>query len=303
MIPPSPMLAPSEPLDWDELSPTKYYYFQPKLDGIRCKFHRGVPYTRTGKLIPNQQLANSLRDCYLSSPYNGMDLDGELLLWNPVTKWYCPFNTIQSVVMSRKRMNMVEAQDWVYMVFDWYDSTPPFGRTFERRAGVLWSCNQGKPWKDKICLVKTGYGNVANVRAQADTFVEIGYEGAMLRLPNSPYKCGRVTERENYLRKIVEWVRDEAIVIEKRELQHNIDTSCKRIENLHPGDTLGTLLVKSARFGEFEIGTGFTAAQRKEFWHDPSTVGRRLVYKYRPNHIKDKPCPAVFVGWRAEGEE
>lgn len=298
MTPPSPMLAPSEPLDWDELSPTKYYYFQPKLDGIRCKFHRGVPYTRTGKLIPNQQLANSLRDCYLSSPYNGMDLDGELLLWNPVTKWYCPFNTIQSVVMSRKRMNMVEAQDWVYVVFDYHTLVD-----FVYRINDLRKANGAQPWRNRILLVDT----IMCLKHEGQNYVEylskLGYEGAMLRLPNSPYKCGRVTRRENYLRKIVEWVRDEAIVLEKRELQHNIDTSCKRVENLHPGDTLGTLLVKSEKFGVFEIGTGFTAAQRAEFWHDPSTVGRRLVYKYRPNHMKDKPCPGVFVGWRAEGEE
>jgi len=299
MIPPSPMLAPSEPLDWDELSPTKYYYFQPKLDGIRCKFHRGVPYTRTGKLIPNQQLANSLQDCYLSSPYNGMDLDGELLLWNPVTKWYCPFNTIQSVVMSRKRMNMVEAQDWVYVVFDYYHPED----WFCDRINTLRPANDRKPWQNRIMLVETSLEYPQHGRTTVDTFLDVGYEGAMLRDPYSPYKCGRVTRRENYLRKIVEWVRDEAVVLEKRELQHNIDTSCKRVENLHPGDTLGTLLVKSEKFGEFEIGTGFTAAQRKEFWHDPSTVGRRLVYKYRPNHMKDKPCPGVFVGWRAEGEE
>lgn len=293
MNPPSPMLAPTEPLRWEELDLTKSYAIQPKLDGIRCKFHRGVPYTRTGKLIPNQQLANSLRDCYLSSPYAGLDLDGELLLWNPVTKWYKPFNVIQSVVMSSKRMNMVDAQDWVYMVFD-HDSPSHFSA----RIGKLWTNPDG--WQNRIKLVETVEAidkDDAQFLCTANAIA--GYEGSIIRRLDSPYKHGRVTCREGYLRKVVEWVRDEAQVMDCVELRENIDTSCKREENMFPANKLGALVVGHPKFGVFEIGTGFDAEQRQRYWRERETlIGRRLTFKYRPSHIKNKPCPAVFVGWR-----
>lgn len=298
-LPPKPMLAPTEPLRWDELDPTRTYAIQPKLDGIRCKFHRGMPYTRSGKLIPNQQLANSLRDCYLSSPYNGLDLDGELLLWNPVTRWYKPFNEIQSVVMSSKRMNMVDAQDWIYMVFD-HDGPA----SFEQRYFVDLMRHPGG-WQNRIQLVETMTAfNEVDLRFQDMWHNTLGYEGSIIRRLDSPYKHGRVTCREGYLRKVVEWVRDEATVVGTIELRENIDTSCKREENMFPANRLGALVVWHPKFGSFEIGTGFDAEQRERYWRERDTLpGQRLTFKYRPSHIKNKPCPAVFVGWRTEDNE
>lgn len=298
MSPPSPMLAPTEPLRWDELDPARTYAIQPKLDGIRCKFHRGVPYTRSGKLIPNTQLANSLRDCYLSSPYAGLDLDGELLLWNPVTKWYKPFNVIQSVVMSSKRMSMVDAQDWIYAVFD-HDGEG----SFERRYFVdLMRFPDG--WQNRIKLVPTwiSYKITESLSEMSEKITSQGYEGSIIRRLDSPYKHGRVTVREGYLRKVVEWVRDEATVVGVVELMENWDTSCTRKENLVPAGKLGALVVKHSKFGEFDIGTGFDAEQRERYWRE-KPIGKRLTFKYRPSHIKNKPCPAVFVGWRTEDNE
>lgn len=293
MTPPKPMLAPTEPLRWEELDPTKSYAIQPKLDGIRCKFHRGVPYTRSGKLIPNRELAKALTDCYLQSPYNGLDLDGELLLWNPIEHKYKTFNEIQSVVMSSRRVSMVDAQDWRYMVFD-HDALG----SFAERIKVL-NDTSIYSFHNKILPVPTLWRyNIAGLQEVAENFT-VCYEGSIIRRLDSPYKHGRVTVREGYLRKVVEWVRDEARVVHVVELRENIDTSCKRQENMFPANKLGALVVEHPRFGKFEIGTGFNAEQRQRYWDERfSLIGKTLTFKYRPAHMKDKPCPAVFVGWR-----
>lgn len=292
MTPPKPMLAPTEPLRWEELDPTKSYAIQPKLDGIRCKFHRGVPYTRSGKLIPNRELAKALTDCYLSSPYAGLDLDGELLLWSPIEHKYKTFNEIQSVVMSSRRMGMVNEQDWRYMVFD-YDGPATFGMRYAALMRII------AEQHDRIQIVETWTSYVDGLREKSVELNNAGFEGSIIRRLDSPYKHGRVTCREGYLRKVVEWVRDEARVVSMIELRENIDTSCKRQENMFPANKLGALVVEHPRFGEFEIGTGFDAEQRQRYWREREDfLGKTLTFKYRPAHMKDKPCPAVFVGWR-----
>lgn len=189
---------------------------------------------------------------------------------------------------------MVDAQDWIYTVFD-HDGTG----LFESRYFVnLMRHPEG--WQNRIKLVETMVAfNEVDLKFQDMRHTTLGYEGSIIRRLDSPYKHGRVTCREGYLRKVVEWVRDEAVVVGTIELRENWDTSCTRKENMVPADRLGALAVVHPTFGLFEIGTGFDAEQRQRYWRERDDLnGRRLTFKYRPSHIKNKPCPAVFVGWR-----
>jgi DNA ligase-1 len=63
---------------------------------------------------------------------------------------------------------------------------------------------------------------------------------------------------------------------------------------------MGTLVVRDLDTNvEFEIGTGFTAAHRQEFWEQTtSVVGRIVKYKHFPHGAKDKPRHPVFLGFR-----
>jgi DNA ligase-1 len=49
---------------------------------------------------------------------------------------------------------------------------------------------------------------------------------------------------------------------------------------------------------EFEIGTGFTEADRRELWVAPP-IGNLVKYKYFAYGVKDKPRHPVFLGFRS----
>lgn len=298
-----PMLATPLP---DVLDLNYAYLVQPKYDGIRIKYDAGIPRTRTGKTIPNLTIAQIMRELYAGSPFHGLDIDGELLLWNSETKWFDPFNTIQSVVMAHKRgMHKNEAQSLVYVVFDVADQ-----RSYRERLALLrerfgdgqdrW---MNRFWLsptigiDKSTLKQYGQGKLLEL---CDQFISEGYEGAIIRRADALYKHGRATHE---LYKYVQWQRAEAVVIGMTELAINLDTSTSRAENKVPADMMGTLIVRSTEFGEFEIGTGFTVQQRKEMWTTDKPIGRTITFKYKPAHMKDKPCPAVFVGFRGKEDD
>jgi len=66
---------------------------------------------------------------------------------------------------------------------------------------------------------------------------------------------------------------------------------------------MGTLIVRDIKTGvEFEIGTGFTAADRESIWFDyldyPRAKWPLVKYKHFPSGAKDKPRHPVFLGWR-----
>jgi DNA ligase-1 len=151
-------------------------------------------------------------------------------------------------------------------------------------------------------------------------WVGLGYEGVILRKPDSPYKHGRSTLKEGYLLKLKRFVDGEAVVIGVTELMHN-ENEAKTNElgrtarshkkaGLVGAGVMGTLVVRDTKTGvEFEIGTGFTAQDRAAIWQereykdDPEVnyfapIGRLAKYKHFPVGAKDKPRHPVFLGWR-----
>jgi DNA ligase-1 len=62
---------------------------------------------------------------------------------------------------------------------------------------------------------------------------------------------------------------------------------------------MGALRVKDIHTGvEFELGTGFTDAD-KEWWWDDSKLGLTVKYKFFPVGVKDKPRHPVYLGLRS----
>jgi DNA ligase-1 len=152
--------------------------------------------------------------------------------------------------------------------------------------------------------------NQAELDAFEEKCVQEGYEGAMIRTPDSPYKCGRSTEREGWLLKIKRFVDAEAEIIGFDELQHNENAATEnafgRTERkggqagLVAGGTLGALRVRDVKTGvEFGVGSGFDAATRAEIWaHQAEYLGKLIVYKCQPYGVKDKPRFPIFKGFR-----
>jgi DNA ligase-1 len=137
-----------------------------------------------------------------------------------------------------------------------------------------------------------------------------GFEGVMLRRPSASYKFGRSTLKEQTLIKVKVFQDAEATVVGMTEEMRNdneattdargytIRSSHK--ENLVGKGRMGTLVVRNLDDGvEFEIGSGFDAQQRLEFWQQAKDViGRVVKFKHFPHGAKDKPRHPIFLGFR-----
>ena len=278
-----PMLAATIP---DGASLTYPLIISQKLDGVRCLVKDGVVLSRNLKPIPNKYVQKLFK--------HAEGVDGELIIGAPYGEGV--FNTTSSGVMS------VEGKPDVRLfVFDNY--TSPLLPYEERMAEVV------KYESSRIIML--AYQTVKNrtslLRIEKK-YLELGYEGAMLRNPKAPYKYGRSTLKEGALMKLKQFEDSEAEVLELSPLMTNTNVAKRdalgalRRNNMKAGmvpqDTLGRMLVKDLKTGvEFHIGSGFTAAQRKAIW-DTRPIGSIVKYKYQARGVKDKPRFPVFLGFR-----
>ena len=146
--------------------------------------------------------------------------------------------------------------------------------------------------------------------AYEEEALQEGYEGVMLRTPESPYKGGRSTLKQGYLVAIKRFEDAEAEIIGYEEKLHNANKLqkdelgyAKRSSskaNLVPMDTLGALVVKDLKTGViFNIGTGLDAALCRWIWANRKKCLHKIVtYTYQVTGTKDKPRIPSFKGFR-----
>ena len=263
---------------------------QPKFDGIRVCKQNGVALSGQLKPVPNRHLAAAIEQ------YCPDNIDAEF--WWPEVK----FEEIQSVFRSYDKPL---PEGWRLQVFDLMDNKLT---ARERNDKLL---------MDKITLpdfCHIPYTALCHQIAQIEFYeseaLEDNYEGIMLRHANGAYKFGRSTLREQCLMKRKPFVDDEALVVGFTEREHNDnpqDTNERGLsfrssskEGKRPAGDLGALTVSHAKFGTFNIGTGFSAEQRKEIWTNREKYLHKLVtFKFQLNHVKIAPCPAVFKAFRS----
>lgn len=270
-------------------------YAAPKYDGIRAMVIDGVVVSRNLKPIPNkhvQKLFGKLANT-----------DGELIVGEP-TAHDC-FRVTTSGVMS------VEGKpDVRFYVFDTF-TDPTF------KWGVRYA--NAKPRvavnKHAIMVPHKLVSCIADIETLEREWLEQGYEGVMLRSPSGPYKYGRSTEREGYLLKLKRFEHGEALVLGCEEQMANNNVATKdalgRTErsshkaNKSGKGTLGALVVEDIVTGAvFNIGTGFSDAERASIWaaRDLTIVGKLVRYKYFPSGSKDLPRFPTWDGWRSPAD-
>jgi DNA ligase-1 len=278
--------------DKDELHKLSYPLLaSPKLDGIRAVVLNGQLVSRTLKPIPNK----FIREALSHPQYEG--LDGELIVGSPTDPdIYLKTN---SAVMS------VEGEpSFMYYVFDRHDMQAPFS---ERLSSLDYHTHAECP------ITVLGHVDIFNEKdliAYQEWCLEQNYEGVMLRKPSASYKYGRSTLKEQTLVKLKVFDDGEATVVGMTEEMHNANEATTNAlghteRSSHQANKvgkgrMGTLVVRDLDNGiEFEIGTGFTAQHRQEFWTQASDViGRVVKYKFFAHGVKTKPRHPVFLGFR-----
>lgn len=283
-----------------------------KLDGVRCTVQNGKLLSRTLKPIPNK----AIQKLFSKIPQG---LDGELIYGDPVAP-DCYRNTV-SVVMSEDK----PADGITFYIFDqrvgtargFFDRYHDLVHLVPRLEGGFAHYKDGVMDVPRQRGIKLLPHKVIVCRAFLDVFESVavgqGHEGVMVRSMNGPYKEGRSTQREGYLLKIKRFADSEAVVLGVTELMHNANEAktnelgrtarSSHKEGKVGTGTLGALCVRDVKTGvEFEIGTGFTAAERADLWaaraHNFGVIGRLAKYKYFATGSKDKPRFPVFLGWR-----
>lgn len=274
-----------------ELDKIKFPVFvSPKLDGVRAVVIDGVVYSRSLKPIPNK----FVQALFGSKEYNG--LDGELIVGSP-TDPHC-FSNTTSGVMSKEGDPKVN-----YYVFD--NFTCPLLSWFDRFKGT--------PKHDCIKIVPQYHCiNLDEVLEKEQEFLLQGYEGAIIRDPNSPYKFGRSTVKEGYLLKLKRYYDSEAVVIGVDVLLSNTnEAKVNELGKLERSNhksgmveqpMIGAIRVRDLKTEQvFNIGSGFSEQQRREFYEDPDKIlGKIVKYKYFPVGVKELPRHPVFLGIRDE---
>jgi DNA ligase-1 len=280
----------------DDLGSLRYpLYASPKYDGIRCVILNGVATSRSLKPIPNRFIQSILARHDL----NG--LDGELMVNGN-------FQDVTSGIMSGDG-----EPDFTFWVFD--DCTNPeewfLARDDRAHRRVLLIDHPRIRYVEQRRI---------NERSQLDEFFQAnlaaGYEGVMVRSPGGRYKYGRSTLKEGILLKLKPFEDAEAVVVGFEERMHNgneaTTNALGRTERsshkagLVPMGTLGALIVKNDELWPgrtFNIGTGFTDAQRQHIWdRREAFTGALAKFKFQAIGTKDVPRIPVFLGWRQPGD-
>lgn len=252
----------------------------PKLDGIRALVYHGALVSRSLKPIPNAEAQAT----FSKLPHGW---DGELIVGDPAAK-DC-FQRTTSQVMSRD--GGIESMR--FFVFDDFSMGGGHG---ERMRKVLPS----------YALKHETLLSAAEVEGYETSMLRRGYEGIMLRNPYAPYKYGRSTMREQGLMKLKRFADSEARVVGMEELMHNANEAfigelgqTKRSSHKAGQQGMGILgaLVVQWKGKRFNIGTGFTAKQRKLYWKT-GCVDMIVKFKYLEVGMKDLPRHPVFLGFR-----
>lgn len=292
MIP--PMLALKQPPKmtdeewWSHIEKNLPLYIQPKYDGIRCLIDEdGYARSRTLKLIRNKHIFNSLNQLATASHVRGQD--GEILTFTFGV--IDNFNSVSSKVMSEEGKT-----SFMFKQFDYWNRDYTF-QQLENSDAI-----------DNTEFCKT----IAEIKGYESLNIEKGFEGSILRRPDSPYKSGRVTLKEFYLVALKSFVDSEATIVGIEEQMENTNPQTtnllglaqrsSHLSGMKGNGTLGALVCKHPDFEQtFKLGTGFTDKQREEMYinFEEKYIGKLAKFKYQANRTnKDKPISPVFLGIR-----
>lgn len=169
-----------------------------KLDGLRCYITKDGSYSRNGKQwVATKFIEESLQPFFESYP--DVVLDGEI--YNH--KYKDNFNKIVSLA---KKTKNISDEDWVeieesleYHIFDCYHEDEP-DMKFNHRYEFLYY-QFGRCGYKNIFVVESTPATKEDFYDNFTEFIEQGYEGIMLRDPNSHYEF----KRSKYLIKYKEF--------------------------------------------------------------------------------------------------
>lgn len=256
------------------------YYSQPKLDGVRCLVSKDGMQSRNGKPIVSAPHIREALDPFFQQ-HPSVVLDGEL--YNHDLK--NDFEKIISLVRKTKPTaeDLQESKELVqYWVYDaimdgsFLDRIEFLNETFD-------------DWYESIEIVPTlMVENEQAINERLDFYLEAGYEGQMLRVPDSPYEG----KHSKFLIKHKEFEDEEFEIVSIEEGKGNWAGAAKRIEiRLKDGTT------------QFSGVRGSLDMLEDLLYNANDYIGTDVTVRYQ-NKTEDNKLrfPVVVAFWKGKRE-
>jgi DNA ligase-1 len=300
-----PQLAPNEKVD---LSTLNYFLFaSTKLDGIRCIIKNGEILSRSLKQIQNKQLRERLEPLRKFSQDNNLMLDGEL--FSPKLT----FQQITHYVMTQDLENELLPEHLVFYCFDGVKENQ-----FDEPFGMRYINNVNK-WCQKFPnlmkeVKQVPVNSAEEVEKYFEEVLEQGYEGLILRNPNSGYKFGRGTIREAIIFKVKPFLELDAIVTGVVQATRVDENAEKKVNELGMSVTSkkkdDRILIEKASAvtvdyngQSLKVTLALTDEEKIEVWKNrDSYIGRWIEYKYLAVGMKEGGLPRhpTSLRWRMD---
>ena len=245
------------------------YITQPKLNGDRCR----AVFSPSGEVT---LLSSTAREI-LSVPHinralehlglKNLELDGELYIHG------MSHQQIRSIASKRVTLH----PEYLKMQYHVYDLVSPEPQL--ARLETLQKINT-KEVSDHIKLVPAWYlTNLDQIKSTYTSLLNSGYEGVVIRDPNSPYIRKQTTKLLKLKPRL-----SMTCTITGFEEEHTITGE--------PKGTLGSLQVQDTEGNTFHVGTGFTQRQRLNMWQIKDTLkGQKAKIRYQ--ELSDDMIPKM----------
>jgi len=268
------------------------HYVNYKLDGIRCLAvcsENGIRlFTRKGKRLTNftyleKVLYKETRD--LVRQYGAVVLDGEL-----TDRQWCNFQDLMTTVRRKYGKGAFDFNEVVFNVFDVFSfgSNILTEKPLSERKEILNDYFSNWPElseKKPETIVRVDYNmnknaSIETIQKQLDEALSNGFEGLILKNPNTPYQFKRT----------IDWVKVK-----------QFDTLDCLVIDVFEGKgkysgMLGGVIVQLPNKQTCQVGSGFSDYERQYYWNNPNEiVGKYVEIKYQDWTKDGKLRFPVFV--------
>lgn len=240
---------------WTPEMDIRGWWMSEKFDGIRG-------YWTGHELVSRSGYAFATPPAFTVN-FPAVPLDGELWVGRQ------QFAEVSSII--RRQQPGPEWERVRYLIFD----APEADGGFEQRLDFARQWFQHHPNAHVTVVPHEICHDAGHLQNKLDAIEALGGEGVMLRRPQSPYTAGRSYD----LLKVKRFQDTEAVVIA------HLPGAGR-----HAG-RMGALLVELPNRVRFEIGSGFSDAERD----NPPPIGSTITFKYQGLTESGKPRFATFL--------
>lgn len=286
---------------------------QPKIDGVRALNLTG---TLTGRSLKPFE-GYGITEYFSQRAFTW--LDGEMTLGD---KPNCTNRLCSSTTGAMGRFkDVTEMPDLHWWAFDYLpDPSMPYLSRYNLLRAKVEELDHPRIHLVPMVVVQ----NAEELNSWIATNFEMGFEGAIIRNPNAPYKPGRATQKGQELWRVKSWADAEILVTGITEGEINTNEAKKNalgrterssakdgmVPNGQVGSIQGVLLAdfKCPITGkllfskglEVTVGSGeMSVAEATHYFKNPKKIiGHIVKFKHMTHGVKDKPRFPTYISHR-----